>query len=254
MRLLVNAARGTHAGACGRYARRRTTVDCDDSDGVFLRRGLASHQPAFDQAALNAARGTHAGACGRHARRQPTVDCDDSDGVFLLGTWTSASYHLYMMAPLEHMAFLQKQANAAQFTTAASLRKSTKLPVITAAEIAAASLEATAERAVTNDFGLGPDIYSDSDDDTDDFASDAPAPDTAPAVAPTASLPEAPPPEANSLRRHTNLCNELASDPAQPDNSGSFLKLDSLSNRIAAESATPLPGPHRGPAAYRLGV
>ena len=142
-----------------------------------------------------------------------------------------------MMAPLEHMAFLRKQANAAQFTTAASLRKSTKLPVITAAEIAAASLEATAERAVTNDFGLGPDIYSDSVDDTDDFASDAPAPDTAPAVAPTASLPEAPPPEANSLRRHTNLCNELASDPAQPDNSGSFLKLDSLFNRIAAESA-----------------
>ena len=117
---------------------------------------------------VNAARGTHAGACGRHARRRTTVDCDDSDGVFLLGTWTSASYHLYMMAPLEHMAFLQKQANAAQFTTAASLRKSTKLPVITAAEIAAASLEATAERAVTNDFGLGPDIYSDSDDDTDE--------------------------------------------------------------------------------------
>jgi hypothetical protein len=72
-----------------------------------------------------------------------------------MGTWTSASYNLYMMAPLERMAFLQKQANAAQFTTAASLRKSTELPVITVEEIVAATLEATAERAITNDFGLG---------------------------------------------------------------------------------------------------
>jgi hypothetical protein len=33
---------------------RRTTVNCDDYDGVFLRRGLASRQPAFDQATPNA--------------------------------------------------------------------------------------------------------------------------------------------------------------------------------------------------------
>ena len=40
-----------------------------------------------------------------------------------MGTWTSALFHLYNMAPLEHMAFLQLHANAAQFTTANSLRK-----------------------------------------------------------------------------------------------------------------------------------
>jgi hypothetical protein len=29
-------------------------VDCDDSDGVFLRRGLTSRHPTLDQVALNA--------------------------------------------------------------------------------------------------------------------------------------------------------------------------------------------------------
>ena len=164
-----------------------------------------------------------------------------------MGTWTSTAFHLYNMAPLERMAFLQQQANAAQFTTAASLRKSTELPVITAAEIVAASVAATAERAATNDFGLGPDIYSESDEDTDDFTSDNSASGSAPAVAPTASLPEAPLPEESSIRRHTSLCSELASGPARPNASGAFLKLDALSDRIAAESARPsaraAPGP-----------
>jgi hypothetical protein len=164
-----------------------------------------------------------------------------------MGTWTSASYHLYMMAPLEHMAFLQKQANAAQFTTAASLRKSTELPVISAAEIAAASLAATTERAITNDFGLGPDIYSDSEDDTEDFISDAPEPSAAPTDAPAVPLPEAPPPEMSSLRRHTDPCKDLASEPTQPINSDTVFKLDLLSDRIAAESARctarTVPGP-----------
>ena len=65
-----------------------------------------------------------------------------------------------------------------------------------------------------------------------------------------ASLP-APPPEENSLRRHTSLCNELAVEPAHPDSSGAFLKLDSLSDRMAAESARTTaraaPGPGRHP-------
>jgi hypothetical protein len=65
-----------------------------------------------------------------------------------------------------------------------------------------------------------------------------------------ASLP-APPPEENSLRRHTSLCNELAVEPAHPDSSGVLLKLDSLSDRMAAESARTTaraaPGPGRHP-------
>ena len=167
-----------------------------------------------------------------------------------MGTWTSSSYHLYMMAPLERMAFLQKQANAAQFTTAASLRKSTELPVITAKEIVAASLAATTERALTNDFGLGPEIYSDGEDDEDDFAPNDPAPTIQPAAHPMTSLP-APLPEDSSLRRHTSLCNELADEPTDPDSSGKFLKLDSLSDRMSAESARTsaraAPGPGRHP-------
>ena len=94
---------------------------------------------------------------------------------------------------------------------------------------------------------------SDSDDDTDDFTSDNAASGSAPAVAPTASLPEAPLPEESSIRRHTSLCSELASGPARPNASGAFLKLDALSDRIAAESARPSARAAPGPGCLRSG-
>ena len=51
------------------------------------------------------------------------------------------------------------------------------------------------------------------------------------------------------LRRRTDLCKDLASEPTQPINSGTVFKLDSLSDRIAAESARTtartVPGPGR---------
>jgi hypothetical protein len=81
-----------------------------------------------------------------------------------MGTWTSAAFHLYNMAPLERMAFLSLHANATQFTTATALQRSSDLPMLTPAAIAATAIDATRERAVANDFGL-PDIFLASDDD-----------------------------------------------------------------------------------------
>jgi hypothetical protein len=83
-----------------------------------------------------------------------------------MGTWTSAAFHLYNMAPLERMAFLSLQANAfnaTQFTTATALRRSSDLPMLTPAAIATTAIDTTRQRAVANDFGL-PDIFPANDD------------------------------------------------------------------------------------------
>ena len=80
-----------------------------------------------------------------------------------MGTWTSAAFHLYNMAPLERMAFLSLQANATQFTTATALRRSSDLPMLTPAAIATNAIDTTRQRAVANDFDL-PDIFPANDD------------------------------------------------------------------------------------------
>ena len=170
-----------------------------------------------------------------------------------MGTWTSGAFHLYNMAPLEHMAFLQLHANAAQFTTANSLRKHTELPVISAAEINAASRAATAARADKNDFGLaGLDIYSDSDEESAEsieknmFTTDMPQPAAERTVH-------------HDFEKHTALCAKLESSSETASASGEFFKLDVLSVRLEAESATtaaqtrPEPGPIlAGPRAGKL--
>ena len=163
-----------------------------------------------------------------------------------MGTWTSGAFHLYSMAPLEHMAFLQLHANVAQFTTANSLRKRTELPVISAAEINAASRAATAARADKNDFGLaGLDIYSESDEESAEsigknmFETDL--------LQPAAARPGH-----GDFGKHTALCEKLVfvkSSSETESASGEFFKLDVLSVTLKAESATtaartrPEPGP-----------
>ena len=137
-----------------------------------------------------------------------------------MGTWTSAAFHLYNMAPLERMAFLSLQANATQFTTATALRRSSDLPMLTPAAIAATAIDATRARAVSNDFGL-PDIFP-ANDDYD------------------ASNPMAGPIEDSmSLELHEQLCDNLARDATATPG----LVLDRLDTILPDPAPEPSPPP-----------
>ena len=137
-----------------------------------------------------------------------------------MGTWTSAAFHLYNMAPLERMAFISLQANATQFTTATALRRSSDLPMLTPAAIAATAIDATRERAVANDFGL-PDIFPASDDYD-------------------ASNPMAGPIEDSmSLELHEQLCDNLAHDATATPG----LVLDRLDTILPDPAPDPSPPP-----------
>jgi hypothetical protein len=137
-----------------------------------------------------------------------------------MGTWTSAAFHLYNMAPLERMAFLSLQANATQFTTATALRRSSDLPMLTPAAIAATAIDATHERTVANDFGL-PDIFLASDDYD-------------------ASNPMAGPIEDSmSLELHEKLCDNLARNATATPG----LVLDRLDTILPDPAPEPSPPP-----------